>query len=101
MATPSTQDNHEAVSYFVGQRESIFRMFVRPWAPLWSSEQIISSFHVEAGENRGHDSDYALAAFVHGPECTCFVLYSPSTLASPVSKVHLSSHYNTHSKQLM
>jgi hypothetical protein len=39
---------------------------VRPWASLGSAEQIVSRLHVQAGENRCHDSQHALATFVHG-----------------------------------
>ena len=30
-----------------------------------ASEQIIGSFHVQAGENRRHDAEHSFAAFVH------------------------------------
>jgi hypothetical protein len=38
---------------------------VRPWASLWSAEQIVSRLHVQAGENRCHQSDDPLPALIH------------------------------------
>jgi len=34
-------------------------------APLRSSEYVIRSLHVQAGQDRGHDPDSAFSAFVH------------------------------------
>src|ERR1700683_3323157 len=38
---------------------------VRPGASLWTTEQIIGSFHVQAGKNRRHDPEHSFASFVH------------------------------------
>jgi hypothetical protein len=47
---------------------------VRPWASLWSPEQVISGLHVQARKNRSHDSDHPFAAFVHGGKWYTFRL---------------------------
>jgi hypothetical protein len=38
---------------------------VSPWASLGPPEQIVSRSHVKTGQDRCHDSDHALASFVH------------------------------------
>jgi hypothetical protein len=42
-----------------------FDELVRSWAPLWTSEQIVSGSHVNAGKDRSHDPEHTFAAFVH------------------------------------
>lgn len=49
--------------------------FVSPWASLRPAEQIISSPHVQARQNRRHNPDYPFAAFVHVQKP--FVFLSP------------------------
>jgi hypothetical protein len=49
----------------LGPLNARFDELVRPWASLWASKQIVSRPHVQARQNRGHDSNDALAALVH------------------------------------
>jgi hypothetical protein len=48
------------------------------WASVWSSEEVISRLHVQACQNRCHDSDHTFAAFVHRESLQYFALCSPS-----------------------
>ena len=49
----------------LGPLNARFDELVRPWASLWASKQVVSRPHVQARQNRGHDSNDAFAALVH------------------------------------
>jgi hypothetical protein len=62
---------------YLGPLNTCGDQFVCPGASLRSSEQIVSRLHVQARENRSHDSDHPFAALIHVPEFIIFALYSP------------------------
>ena len=50
---------------------------VRSRASLRRSEEIVCRLHVQARKNRCHDSNHALATFVHGWQYNSFAFCSP------------------------
>ena len=50
---------------------------IRAWAALRGSKQIICRPHVHRRQDRCHNSNHPLSAFVHAGQDTTFALYSP------------------------
>ena len=66
---PSSSFSKHIINFLhdpLGPLDARIDELVRPWAPLWSPEQVVCRLHVQARKNRCHDSNHPFSTFVHG-----------------------------------